>query len=201
MGYMKNINNPITVDKGLKRAKKLIRKGDKLSLVYAALELRFGIECRLKEILEPHKQIPEKFKNAYQLNSLNKTVLRYLKINNKIARVVFKHPKKKNKLVLFYTPVRPVLITIGQKLGNYLHYPPKDITTLKKLLLDGVKELEFSNKGDLMGPPLGKRKEGKLKTCNMNIQIKNRKKEKLFKPFMQMGDEVIMDVDYLDGGV
>ncbi len=187
----------VTTEHCLRRAQKLYRKRKDIYLIYAALELRFGIEYRLKEFLEPHEYIPKNLKKSYRLDNLNNAILKYLKINDKMARVTLIHPKNKAKLILYYTPVRKKLIEVGQKLGDYLHYPIGDIETLKKLLAEGLKELEFSSKGDLMGPPLGRFENGKPKTCNFVSVLKDHKKEKYIKTFAQQGDKIMINIEYL----
>ena len=189
--------NPVEVGRCLSRIHQLLRKKNDISLIYAALELRLGIECRLKEILDSHDEIPHRQKKSYELDKLNKTVLRYLKINDKVARVTLINNRESCKIVLFYTPVREKLIKIGQRLGAFLHYPIKDVSLLRGLLLVGLSELEFSNKGELMGPPLSKRESGSA-TCDFITLLKDPNRVKQVRPFMRKGTMIKMEVKYLD---
>ena len=67
----------------------------------------------------------------------------------------------RRNFILYYTPVRPELQIIGEKLGNYLHamreYQPDESEwwqDFKWLLKRGIKGLEGATKGNLMGIPL-----------------------------------------------
>lgn len=188
----------ITIDTEncLKRARKLFKQRTKISLVYAALELRLGIECRLKQYLEPYDHIPKKYKETYRLNNLNRTILNHLKVNDKIVQVTIHHEKLKKPVVFYYTPVRPKLVEIGGKLGDFLHYPVDNIEKLKELLAEGLKELSLSNKGTLLGPPLAKTKNGKPKMMNMVSLVKHN--EKIPKVLLEKGTKLIVDIKYLD---
>ena len=185
----------IDAEKCLQRAWKLLKQNKEMSLVYAALELRLGIECRLQQYLEPHGHIPKRHRETYHLNKLNKTVLNYLRINDKIVKVTMRHKKLKKPMILYYTPVRPKLVEIGGKLGDYLHYPIGDIENLKQLLAKGIEELSLSNMGTLMGPPLGKVENGKPKTMNIISLLK--RGEKIPKVLLEKGTELVVDIEYL----
>jgi len=185
----------IDAENCIRRARILLKQDKEMSLVYAALELRLGIECRLQQYLEPHGHIPKRCRETYRLNKLNRTILNYLKINDKIVKVTVRHKKLKKPMILYYTPVRPKLVDIGGKLGDYLHCPISSIENLRKLLTKGIEELSLSSMGTLMGPPLGKVENGKPKTMNIISLVK--RGEKIPKVLLKKGAELVVDIEYL----
>jgi len=186
----------IDTENCLKRAQRLFDQGTKISLIYAALELRLGIEYRLKQYLEHYDDIPKKHKETYRLNNLNRTILNHLKVNDKIVRVTFSNEKLKKPVVFYYTPVRPKLVEIGGRLGAFLHYPIDNIKKLKELVAEGIKELSLSNKGTLMGPPLTNIKNEKSKMMNMISLAKPN--VKIPKVLLEKGTKFIVNIEYLD---
>jgi hypothetical protein len=136
----------------LKRARVQLDRQSYEGLFYAALELRCGIEARIREYLESHTHIPNKRKKEWKLSNLNKTTLKYFGDTNRVTQVIIQPSKPPSKeVVCYYTPVTPELISIGQRLGDLLHvqtkhHPPKDEfwKTTKEMLEKAYKLLEIN---------------------------------------------------------
>lgn len=187
----------IHTDNCLKRAQELFKKGDEINLIYSALELRLGIECRLKQYLEGHNYSVKKLRKEYRLDKLNKSVIAHLKFNDKVAKVKIFEANSNKTLVLTYTPVRAELVKIGQQLGRYLHvsYEKIKIGMFKRLLKRGIKELSFSNRGDLIGSPLFDSTKKPYQGVAY-ILFKDRQKEKEFKKYFKEGKTININVKY-----
>lgn len=141
----------------LARAREQLRVGREASLIYAVLELRCGVEARLKELLEPHGHIPKKFKRDYQIKNLSTTVDSYLGSSDVGTLIKFVHVGAAYEWR--YVPVSSHLRKLAARAGNYLHALEKapsvaDIETLKREVDEGVRALEECLKGNLLGPPL-----------------------------------------------
>lgn len=172
-------------------------------LFYAAFELRCGIEARIKEYIEGHSHIPTKRKKEWRLSNLNKTILKYFGDTDRVTQVVIHLPKPPlEKVVYYYTPVTPELIGIGQKLGDLLHvqaqnHSPEDEfwKTTKDMLENAYKLLEISNKGTLMGPPLGNKKR---KSAMMVLRSSSDEETESLKKIMQKGNQFTAEIKHLN---
>lgn len=129
-------------------------------LFYCALELRFGIESRLREYLEYQEHVAEKKKNGWQIAALGRDV-----------EAAFAGTAQEVRIEVWsggfpmircaYTPVTQELRSIGEKLGNYLHAPKSDSfqaeedwQKLESLLRTGLNLLKYATSGSLLGVPL-----------------------------------------------
>jgi hypothetical protein len=146
----------------LERARERFAEGSHQALFYAALELCCGIEQRMREYLSVQKQISRRIQKGWQITHLGRDLNKVFKARNKVIEFTIVDETKGDPIIiLYYTPVRPELQTIGDKLGNYLHamreYQPDESDwweDFKWLLKRGIKGLESATKGNLMGIPL-----------------------------------------------
>jgi len=146
----------------LERARERFAEGSHQALFYAAFELCCGIEQRIREYLNVQKQISRKIQKGWRITHLGKDLNKVFKARNKVIEfTIIDETKGDPIIILYYTPVRPELQIIGEKLGNYLHamreYQPDESDwweDFKWLLKRGIKGLEGATKGNLMGIPL-----------------------------------------------
>jgi len=96
----------------LARAQAQFETGTKQSLLYAALELRYGIEARLHEYLDG---ISEQ-KKPWRIGALGHKVKKIFNDYAKPVVVVFAHPENGTEIEVAYTPVTKSL----EKLVNSL---------------------------------------------------------------------------------
>ncbi len=155
----------------LKRARARLGDNEPSALIYAALELRCGVEARMTEYLDVQTHLSKKKKKSWQLAKLGRHVEAAFKIGDKIVRWAV-HDKKSGELIacFYYTPVTSRLRKSAEKLGHYLHsmkqfkpFGDPYWRTLRDKLEDVTKQLELANKGTLLGPPLMKRGTGDIR--------------------------------------
>src|SRR5947209_18770546 len=96
------------------------------SLFYAALELRCGIEARLKEYFDAQARTTKKKREGWQISKLAKQVESAFKSPNQVLRlIVFDTETNQVLSTALYTPVTRKLQKLGEQLGDYLHAPEK----------------------------------------------------------------------------
>lgn len=148
----------------LKRARARLGEIEQASLIYAALELRCGIEARMIEYLEVQAHISKKKKKGWRVAELARNVEAAFRTGEKIVRWAV-HDKDSDAIItcFYYTPVTSRLQKAAEMLGNYLHsikkFKARDDPYWVRLRneLEGIAtQLELANKGTLLGPPLMK---------------------------------------------
>jgi len=146
----------------LERARGRFAEGSHQALFYAALELRCGIEQRIREYSSLQKQISKRLQKGWRITHLGKDLNKVFKARNMVIEfTIIDEIKGDPIIILYYTPVTPGLQNICKKLENYLHamreYLPDESEwwqDFKWLLKRGIKGLESATKGNLMGIPL-----------------------------------------------
>lgn len=188
----------------LKRARIQLDSKTCEGLFYAAFELRSGIEARMQEYLEGHKHISKRKKEEWRLGNLDKTILKYFGDTNRVTQVIVHQCEKpEDKIIVYYTPVTPELIKLGQKLGDLLHAQktsiPKDSEfwdSTRSNLEKAYKLLKISNQGSLMGPPVFlNKKEGKV---NMIANPESSEELSKMQSMMQKGKQMQFEIKHLD---
>jgi len=188
----------------LSRAESLFAQGKQKPeyYFYCALELRFGIESRLREYLQYQEHVAEKKKRGWQIAVLGREVEQAFSGCVQEVRIdVWSggYPMVRCK----YTPVTPELRGIGEKLGNYLHAPKKeDLRELAQwndfeaMLKQGLSLLGYACSGNLLGVPLvasgTKPKQGQL-----NLSVPG-EQSAVLKELFKRNAEILMKVSYCD---
>jgi hypothetical protein len=160
----------------LERAVIRLSENSPESLIYAAFELRCGIEARMQEYLHAWDYIGKKQKSGWRITELGRNIERAFRSGNTFVRWAVHNNQKDCLLVCFYhTPVTKKLRGQGEKLGNYLHsmkrYRADDDdwwTQLRTELRDVCRGLRIANMGTLLGPPVMSRATGKMQ---MNMEV------------------------------
>ncbi|KAI2693230.1 hypothetical protein [Pseudomonas sp. TNT3] len=172
---------------------------------YCALELRFGIESRLREYLQYQSHVAQKKKNGWQIAALGRDVEQAFYGCTKEVRVEIwsdGFPMIRCK----YTPVTPQLRAIGEQLGNYLHAPKTDDLREMEQWSDfeskldlGLRLLTYSCSGILLGVPLvsPSAKKGVNKTANMNLSLSPDQND-LMKELYRQKKQIEFKVSYGD---
>ena len=180
----------------LRRAKQVFCSNDYQTWFYTALEIRFGVEARLREYLEYQSHVSKKKKKGWKPAALTQTIDSVFKLPNQEAIFTFtsnKHPD----VTLTYRPITQELVSIVEKLGDYLHAANKEKMagtmfweTFEHLLNRGVELLEYAISGEMLGAPL-KSPEGKVAVfAVVDSEIAEIMAELLKEP------EVIINVEY-----
>jgi len=146
----------------LERARARFAEGSHQALFYTALELRCGIEQRMREYSSAQKQISKRLQQGWRLTHLGKDLNKAFAASNMVIELTIINEIKGDPIIiLYYTPVTSGLQNIYKKLENYLHamkeYHPDESEwwqDFKWLLKRGIKGLEGATKGNLMGVPL-----------------------------------------------
>ncbi len=186
----------------LDRAKVHLEVGTEAALIYAALELRCGVEARLKEYIETIDHIPKNQKKEWAVAKLGRSIESAYKTGDKIMIFTIHFPEDGEQLQLMYTPVTKRLRELAERFGDYLHAPRDEAVKntvwwgqLRNLLQEAYPLLMLANGGDLIGLPLIH-----LPTKRMNVRtvIKNEDpRSKLLTRFTQ-GATHTVSVIYID---
>lgn len=172
----------------LARAKLNFDSGKNESLFYAALELRCGVEARLKEyVVKGQVDSVSLRKIPWQIEKLAKILAGYSEIHDKRYVFAFVHPKTKERHDVIYNPVSSKLRKIAETLGDYLHcvdqnrvLKPLFFSEFRQLVKQGIEELELATSGTLIAPPVtgpGKMRfkfeKGRVPSLFKDPEIKN----------------------------
>lgn len=151
----------------LERAKKQLDTNTIDGLLYAALELRMGIERRQIQYAKPWDQISEKAKKAWRATDIGNALEKAFKVTDQIVHITYMTGKNKGQQKAF-TPVSDRLLVIGEKVGGFLHAKEwakastnDDVAShgvllrnLHELVVEGLAHLHVALMGTLLGPPL-----------------------------------------------
>ncbi|MDP6816535.1 MAG: hypothetical protein QF449_00665 [Alphaproteobacteria bacterium] len=186
----------------LKRARERLGENEQTSLIYAALELRCGIEARMREYLEVQKHVSRKKKKGWHVAKLEKSLEQAFKSGEKIIRwAVYDTDPDILTICFYYIPVSKSLRKTAEKLGDNLHSKKKFIprddpywAQLRKNLENTAAQLELANKGTLLGPPLLNPRSG-----NVDMKIEFTSKLDIDVILRKIMDNTInVRVEYLD---
>lgn len=155
----------ITAESYLSRAKQIYHPKKYQTWFYTALEVRCGVEARMREYLKHQENISKKRKQGWKLAGLAKDIESLSKSNGKKEAIFTFISKSYPPIALTYTPVTPELISITERFGDYLHAAKKDRieqegywSEFQTLIERGIELLEYSVSGELLGLPLMNKK-------------------------------------------
>jgi hypothetical protein len=114
------MNSAVSASSYLARAQALRRSGDKASLIYATLELRCGIEARLKEHASVAHGISKRQADEWEIKSLARTLEEAFALGDSML-LVFLTLEDGRVCQFMYAPVSTRLQEIGKRCGDYLH--------------------------------------------------------------------------------
>jgi hypothetical protein len=148
--------------------------GDVESFFHAALHLRFGIEARVTEYLKAAlERRGEKIENVpdYVASKLLKRLEKEDSTAGTEGLLRITDEQKGRSSTMAYTPVTKELASLHGRLGGLLHYQffvenkfwylreklddkkTASIADFRELLEDGIRGLEYSTSGTLLGNP------------------------------------------------
>lgn len=186
------------------RAKQRLDENLPESLLYAALELRLGIEARLHKYMDAIKDLPNKKRKGWRITDLDKNLENTFRKGNKLVEIMIIDIITKYPLAVFYyTPISKELVKKGEKLGELLHAKKIFLTqhddwfTMTKSFLEDIYgELEIANKGTLLGPPLYNPKIGRF---DLPIEyFEDYDPQEILERIGGMGKQIIFKIDYPD---
>ena len=186
----------------LERMKERMDEGTNESLIYAALELRFGVEARLKEYIETIEHIPKSQKNDWQVAKLGRSIESAYRTGDKIMLFTIHFPSDGSEIQLMYTPVTKRLQDIAKNIGGYLHFTGNGSfdnnsywQKLRTLLAEAYSLLLLATSGELIGLPLIHRPTGKI---NARISIESNEIADSLLKRMKVGEQNVISVTYID---
>ena len=152
------MNSPVSAISYLARAKELTKSQDKANLIYAALELRCGVEARLKEHALVAVGVTKRQTNHYEIPKLSKTIENAFGLGDAFL-IIFLQMEDGRRCQFLYTPVNSQLKNIAMRLGTYLHSVPHERSAdpdfwseLKAMLVEGCGLLELACRSELLRP-------------------------------------------------
>lgn len=186
----------------LDRMKTLLDDGSEASLVYAALELRCGVEARLREYIETIDHIPNAQKKEWAVAKLGRSIETAYRTGDKIMIFTITFPEDGAQLQLMYTPVSRRLQEIAKRLGDYLHVPKGDAAEnqawwrqLRELLVEAYPLLKLATSGELIGLPLIHRPTNRL---NARVLLLGNDPRGALVPRLIQGTQHTLRVEYID---
>lgn len=156
----------------------------------------------MEEYLDAAKHLSKRKKKGWRVAELGRSLERAFQVGNKVVRLGVHDEYSGTLLVSFYfTPITDRLRKAGEKLGNYLH----SLKTFRRSedswwvdfraeLEDMRTQLEIACTGTLLGPPLMKPGDTRF-----DMMIQFRDSEDAQKTTNLMGNQFVLDVQYLEG--
>lgn len=142
----------------LDRAEKLLLQPDASSLVYAAFELRCGVEARMQEYASHSNTISKRQSNDWRIRHLARTIDSAFRLGDTML-ILSVNLKSGGVARFLYAPVSSRLQKIAERCGDYLHARQvQDEQTqerwdeLREMLIEGCGLLSFSCSGELVQP-------------------------------------------------
>jgi len=144
------------------RARKKLDENVPESIIYAALELRMGVEARLKKYNEALEEFSKEKKKGWRIKILDKHLENMFRTGKKITEIwIIDNDSGRVKGVLYHTPLSKTLVKNSEKIGDILHAnnlykSQKDewYSETKKFLEKTYLELHKANRGTLLAPML-----------------------------------------------
>lgn len=155
----------------LQRARQCLSYNTDEALIYAALELRCGIECRMREYLEAQSHVSKQVKEGWKIAKLGKGMEQAFGTTEQVIQLNICNESGKSLGVFYYTPVTKRLQQAAQRLGDIVHPPRKQEErdlgwwqSLRHDLENVYDQLHHANLGNCLGPPLmhKNKKSGKV---------------------------------------
>ena len=188
----------------VERARQRLDERKREALFYAALEIRLGVEARMKEYLAAQHHISKAKKEGWRVAHLGRSLETAFRTGDKVIQLRILDRKSKELLwVLYYTPVTKQLQKMTQRLGDYLHAPDVSASLsdawwaeFRQLLETAWLALKKATTGSLIGAPLLHTATGKL---NMTVEFNSTEESRRYMQRVGgVGARAVLDVDYLN---
>lgn len=193
---------PVASTDYVDRMKALLDEGAPASLIYAALELRCGVEARLREYIETIDHIPKAQKKEWAVAKLGRSIETAYRTGDKIMIFTIIFPEDGAQLQLMYTPVSKRLRDIANRLGDYLHAPSPSVIEnpawcqqLRDLLAEAYPLLGLACSGELIGLPLIHRPTNRL---NAQVLLSGDDPRSVLLPRITQGAQHTLRVEYIE---
>ncbi len=146
----------------LRRARDPLDEQREESLFYAAFELRAGVEARLQQSLEAHKDRQKRRKRGWRVSKMGKEAERAFRTGDSVRRLTITDLETGSiSFSGFYTPVTKNLRKMAERLGELLHcakgpYGDNDEwwDETRHVAEEVYRELATACAGTILGPPM-----------------------------------------------
>lgn len=141
------------------RARSLIDSGDRASLLYAALEIRLGVEARLQSYVQASHEVSAALKKGWQIPKLFSGLEKTFSNSSQVVEFTMSSPSSP-PITLHFVPVNAQLKRDAEQFGNALHVTAKSHseddwwTALRMVAERAVVDLEICSRATLLGVPL-----------------------------------------------
>lgn len=153
----------------LGRMKARMDEGTDEALIYAAFELRCGVEARMQEYVETIDHLPKATRDQWEIAKLRRSLESAYRTGDKTLIYCFEFSDGAQMQLTFF-PVMQRLQTIAGMMDDYRHAmkprraaQPGWFDRLRDLLKEAYPLLLMATSGELVGLPLVNRETGKFK--------------------------------------
>ena len=154
------MDSPVSAVSYLARAQALRRTGDKASLIYAALELRCGVEARLKQHASVAAGVTKGQAEQWEIKKVARTLEQAFGLDDTIL-LVFINFEDGRSCQFTYAPVSVRLQEIAKRCGDYLHAvrperasSPTFWKDLRSMITEGCGLLEMACSSEILLPTI-----------------------------------------------
>lgn len=171
------MNSPVSAVSYLARAQALCKMHDKASLIYAALELRCGVEARLKEHVAVAHGVSKNQVEQWEINKLARTLDEAFGLGDTFL-IVFASMSDGRSCQFIYAPVNTRLREIAKRCGDYLHAIRPDRVEmsefwkeLQSMVEEGCTLLELACSSEILRPTIESGLHFQLSPEDPRVQI------------------------------
>lgn len=152
------MSSPVAAVSYLARAQALCKSDEKASLIYAALELRCGVEARLQAHASVATGVSKRQANEWEIKKLARTLEQAFGLGDSMLLVLLTMEDGR-ACQFIYAPVSSRLQEIGKRCGDYLHaLPPERVASpgfwaeLRSMLTEGCGLLQLACCSEILRP-------------------------------------------------
>lgn len=151
------------------RAAALIETGQRDSFLYAALEIRMGVEARLQSYVQANDQVSNAIKRGWEIQKLFKGLENTFSNSTQVVEFVMS-ASGHDPVAMHFIPVSDRLRKHANTFGNALHFTASSHSSdewwasLELALVDAIRDLQVCAKATLLGVPLQDPRSGQVLT-------------------------------------
>ena len=151
------------------RAAGLAATGTRADLIYAALEVRMGVEARLQSYVQANDEVSSALKKGWQIPKLFKGLEKTFSNSSQVVEFVTSVPGVE-PVKMHFIPVSSRLRGHAERFGNALHLTAHSHSSerwwadLKLSVDEAVRDLEVCAQATLLGVPLRDPRTGHVLT-------------------------------------
>ena len=152
-----------------KRARDLLATEQSDKLLYAALEVRLGVEARLQSYVQANDQVSSAIKRGWQIPKLFKGLEKTFSNSSQVVEFVVSAADV-DPVKMHFIPVSDQLRNLAERFGNALHLTASSHSSptwwqeLRTSVEQATRDLEICSGATLLGTPLREHKTGQIFT-------------------------------------